>query len=1292
MEEHAFDQLSKLSASARDKVLQQVMADPVKALRVELSYAQRRVWFLQRLVPDSPGFNIPEAFRLTGPLNVQALKEALSGVVVRHRCLRARFPYSEGRPLRVHSSQPFNLEVVAQGPCSDEEVVSLVENDAEWLFNLEADSLLRCRLYVLGPQDHLLTVNLHHIIADGVSLQVFYSDVSRYYLNIVSGNRPDLLPLERGYDNYITEQRLLLESEALKNELNFWRTYLRGAPALLDLPTDYRRPLSQSFRSGLLDIPLAENVLNSLKNLVRAEQATLFMALLACYAMLLYKFTGQTDLLIGTPVAGRSPPDQDQIGFYVNTVIVRIDLSDNPSFLELLRRVRQASLSAYEHDKFPLDLLIEHLNPPRDPASNPLFQVYFSHDNQLAGLSELGDAQAERVEVDTRISARFDLSLAVVTTQPGVTKLKLGYSSDLFESSTITALLHAYHQILAEVTAAPTISADVIPLLNSASRDALISRWTSDRALDNLARPTLHSLIEREARRNPHAIAVAWRHEEMTYSELDNLANKLANTLRDSGVWAGEVVAVCVERDLNLVVTLLAILKAGGAYLAIDPHLPPDQIAYLFTDSAANIAVIKTKYQQVIANFSGTIVNLDELDLNKWSDNPPPTQVSGNDLAYIVYTSGSTGMPKGIAVEHRSVVNLVEARQAAYGAHQFQSVLASSSVSFDSAVSELFVALTCGGMVVMVENLFDLIDSPPAKSFSMLETVPSLLRELLARSSLPPSVRSICLGGEQVTPDLVEKIYATGTVERLYNTYGPTETTVSATRSLVPKECDRPLIGTAIAGVRTYVLDKTGQPVPPGFRGELYIGGVGVARGYLNQPELTAYRFVQDDLSSIPNARMYRTGDIVRERNNGQLDWLGRDDRQVKILGRRIEPGEVEYALRLLPNVSDAAVVVRNNKLCAYLVASSQDIYNLRTSLSQLLPGALIPTTFVFVESLPLNAAGKLDEKSLPEPPMFEPVASRPPSTQTEIALMKVWSEVLGLRKFGVDDNFFDLGGHSLLVIRLVDRIQNALGLSIRVDTIFANPTIAGIAARLDKPDIVQKMLTLLPLRINKGRLPVICIHPAAGLGWSYQTLLAHLPEDQPVYALQDPFLAGENLETDRIAFYADTIRSVADNCILVGWSTGAVMAHALAQQIQTERLILIDGYPHWKPKSTSNTLTQLLISFGYDVSSVSDYSEFKEILTKAGSPLASFTNDQVEVLCNTFQQNVKWMSGYNPDIYTGKTVIVHSDWATSEEAAMHWHPYLNGNVRIRASNLPHGKMLNSNGAAIIASEINSKF
>lgn len=1052
MSDGPFERFAALPEQLRRPLLARLLADPAAGPRLEPSYAARRTWFLQQLTPTSPSLNLTEAYRVQGPLALDALDAAVAEISMRHEPLRTRFLDAGGRPVQLISAVPIRLSVerldLADVADGEAHVRAVVEAEADRPFDLQAGPLLRARVVELAPEDHLLLVNMHHIVSDGWSLGVFCTELAQAYRGLAAGGSSGLAPLPHGYADYVASQRELTTGAALERELDWWRGALAGAPDVLDLPTDRPRPPRQRMGAAVESALIPAELYAAVRSLAATLTATPFMVLLAAYALLLHRFADQADLLIGTAVTGRRERDNPLIGLFTNTIVVRSTISDEPSFAALVHRIRGFLLAARDHENLPHDLLVGRLNPARDASRNPLFQAFFSLEDNPATLTALGPATATRLEIDERIAARFDVSLSVVRETGGALRAKLGFDPDLFDPATVAQLVRCYLRLLGEVTVAPGTPGTKVDLVGD--QPASIAVAPPVAAVDPLdGCPTLHSGIAAQAARTPHRLALAGHTDRLTYAELDAGANSLAARLRECGVRAGDIVAICPHRDPRMVRAMLAVLKCGAAYLPLDPAHPAERLAFMLADTAAAAVLVDGRYRDKVRGYGGPTIDLDESGGRPFE----PVGGAGSDLAYVLYTSGSTGWPKAVAVEHRAVLNLIRGSAQLFG--RTHTHLASSSICFDSSISEIFQPLATGGCAVIVEHLLDLAQAPAEPPVTIVETVPSLLRELLRRLPLPSSVTTVSLGGEPLTADLVAQIFAGGSVRELFNMYGPTEATVSATWTRVVEGCANPTIGGPLPGVRTYVLDRHGRAVPVGFRGELHLGGIGIARGYLNRAGLTAHRFVVDPYAGQPGARMYATGDLVRQRADGELVWLGRTDRQVKVRGQRVELGEVEHALLALEGVQAAVVCAvpdgDDQALCAYVSPpTAADLVALRAALRERLPAYLVPTLAVGLPALPLNSSGKVDLAALPMPQRAQRAQSRAPGTPTERAIAEIWSQVLGIADVGAHDDFFALGGHSLLAIQVLYHIEQRLGAHLDIPTMFEAPTVAGLADLAD--------------------------------------------------------------------------------------------------------------------------------------------------------------------------------------------------------------------------------------------------
>ncbi|SCL14613.1 amino acid adenylation domain-containing protein [Micromonospora nigra] len=1150
-----FERFARLSAAQRNVFLARVGADAVAARQVGLSYAQRRLWFLEQLAAVGVAYSLPAAFRVAGRLDVAALQVAVDRVCRRHAALRARFVDVGGEPVQLVSGELPRVEITRLSASADRDaaVTGWVREQIARPFDL-GGQLLRCAVAVLAEDDHAVVLNMHHIVSDGWSLGVLFTELSDFYREATGGApvRPAELPIQ--YVDHAAWQRDTLRGDRLEAELAFWQEQLAGAPELLDLPTDRPRPARQSHRGDIAEQFVPAETADRLRELARAHGATPFMVFLAVYAMLLGVYSGQDDIVVGTPVSGRGhPQSQDLIGLFVNTIVLRADLHGDPSFVELLERLRRTCVAAYSHQEVPFDLVVERLRPDRDLSRNPLFQAFFAYE-PTSGTPDFGGVPVHPVDV-TDTTAKFDLSLSMVEQPDGRILAALGYATDLFTPDTAGRMLRHLTRILTAVAAEPKTSASMLPLLDDEERARLL---TGTPALPPSPVAGLHQLVERQAARTPEGTALVHRATATTYRELDQAANRLAHHLRALGLAAQAPVGICLTRGPALPVAVLAVLKAGGAYLPLDPAYPADRLRLMLTDSAAPIVITETGQRDRFADYPGTLVHLDEpaTDLDARPCTPLDLPVAPGALAYVLYTSGSTGLPKGVAVEHRSAVALVDWATDRYRAEEFAGVLASTSICFDLSVFELFAPLSSGGTVVLVDTLFDLpaVAGPPV---TLVNTVPSLLRELLRTNPLPDTVRTVNLAGEPLPADLVAQVYAHPHVRDVHNLYGPSEDTTYSTAARIDPGDPRPPIGRPLPGTRAYVLDRHGNPTPTGIRGELYLAGTGLGRGYHNRPALTARRFLPDPFADTPAARMYRTGDLARQLPDGQLEYLGRADNQVKIRGLRIELGEIEALLGEDPDVDEVVVLARTDgtgaaHLVGYVVPAGgrqPDPDVIRRRLGLRLPTYMVPGAVLVLDRMPLTPSGKVDRHALPAPAAAVTTGHAPRSPH-EALICDLFAEALGLDRVGVDDDFFDHGGHSLLVIRLLAGLRQH-GVELTVGDVFDAPTPAALARRqpvnaparpalrvADRPDVLpmsfaQRRLWILD-RIEGGsatyNLPVALRFSGppvpAALDAALSDLLARheilrtvyrLVGEEPSQLVLDPSAASVRLQVVRV-------------------------------------------------------------------------------------------------------------------------------------------------------------------------------
>ncbi len=1052
-----------------------------------LSFAQQRLWLLDQLDPGLSTYNLLLAMRLTGGLRAEAMERAIDGVVRRHEVLRTTIGEADGEPVQVIAPElhvPLLLRDLRELPGEEREARARQAMRAQegTPFDLRRGPLLRAELLRLSDEEHVLLLAVHHIVSDAWSLGVLFSEIEAHADAFANGKAPSFAPLPIQYADYAVWQRDYLRGETLERHLAFWRERLAGAPALLELPTDRPRPKVRSFRGTEYTVPLTAGIGERLRDLGAEEYATPFMVLLTAFNVLLYRYTGEQDLVVGTVVANRTLPESEGlIGFFVNTLVMRTDLSGDPSFRELLGRVRDATLGVFAHWDVPFEKLVEELRPERSLSHNPFFQVMFVLQNVSQGALRLDGIGVEVVETE-KTTSKFDLTL-FVEVKNARPVLLLEYNTDLFDASTIERMAEHFRMLLDAAVEGPDGRITEVGFLSSAERVRILAEWNATER-DYPAGACIHVLFADQARSTPDAVAVVHGEETLTYGELDRRANRLANALRRRGVGPEACVGVCMQRTPAMLVSLLGILKAGGAYVPLDPAYPPERIRSMIEDAAVGLVLTETPLLGALLGSGVAFLDLDTASeaLVGESEAAPVTGVAPENLSYVIFTSGSTGRPKGVMLQHGGTVVFLRWMRELVPAEEWSSVLGSTSISFDVSVAEVFGTLCWGGKLVLVQNVLELSSVSEAEEVKLVTTVPTAAAELLRSGGIPRSVRAFNLAGEVLTPELARGLYALGHVEQVRNLYGPTEDTTYSTCALVEPGRERVGIGRPIADAQSYVLDPGLQPVPVGVAGQLFLGGDGLARGYVHRPGLTAERFVPNP-HGVPGSRMYRTGDRARWRPDGTLEYLGRTDHQVKVRGFRIEPGEIETALREQEGVRDAVVTVREDtpeqkRLVAYVVpdeGAGVPTAELRARLAARLPEYMVPPAFVVLERLPLNSNGKVDRGALPAPEQGAGAAYVAPRTPVEEVVAGIWAEVLRLERVGAEEGFFELGGHSLLATQVVSRARQAFGVEVPLRALFEAPTVAALAGRIEvlRGAGASPAPPLVPVRRDGAPLPL---------------------------------------------------------------------------------------------------------------------------------------------------------------------------------------------------------------------------
>ncbi len=1036
------------------------------------SFAQQRFWMLDQLGDALGSYTIPLALRLHGDLDVDALARALNAIVARHESLRTVFVLENEQPVQVVLPElHIDLPLRDLRSLSDEErqreVSAQAHINANTRFDLASGPLLRATLLRVGANEYVLFVVLHHIVADGWSVGILYRDLEAAYAAALTGASPVFQPLPLQYPDFAVWQRRTMQGKSAQKQIEYWAEALRDPPTL-DLPLDRPRPAEQTMNGGKRELLVPADVVEEMRALARRSSTTPFMAFLAAYFALLHRYSGQSDLVVGSITSGRSRAEVEPlIGLFVNTLAIRARVEGSASFIELLRAVRDAAAGAYDNQDVPFEQVIERVQPARDRSRSPLFQTAFQ---LLEGLGRdlcLPGIEVSRVS-GVKDSAKFDLTLVLHPAAGGALRAIMEYNSDLFDAASVDRMLAHFSELLTVLVRAPRAPIASHSMYAPGERASLLLLSTGGPLDDPML--TLHELVERRVDQSPAAVAVVAADGQLTYAELEARANRLAAHLRSMGLAPGNAVGICLLRDAELVIALLAILKAGAHYVPLDPEYPADRLEYILEDSGATLVLATTATRDRVHGCGVRVVLLD-VEAANIAAQPSARQhlpVAPESLAYLLHTSGSTGRPKGVMIPHRAVVNLLRSMATRPGLSAADAIVAVTTLSFDIAGLELWLPLIVGGRVVVAPRsatvdgaaLAQLLDDTQRavganEGRVLLQATPATWRLLLdANWGGTPTLRMLC-GGEAWSSDLAAALLARG--DSLWNVYGPTETTIWSAVSRIHAPTSITL-GEPVANTTLLVLDARGELSPFGVRGELFIGGLGVGLGYRNRPELTAERFVPDPYSATPGARMYRTGDLVRRGHDGALEYLGRLDQQVKIRGFRIELGEIESVLATQPGVSQAVVAVRLRpdgvQLVAYLVPTASGVPLLADDLSErlrlALPPYMIPAHYVRLDVLPLTPNGKIDRRALPEPTPSDELRRRQtvaPRTPLERQIADVWREVLAVDVIGVDDEFFALGGHSLLAMRVVARLAAILPVQLTIGAMFEARTVAGMAA-----------------------------------------------------------------------------------------------------------------------------------------------------------------------------------------------------------------------------------------------------
>lgn len=1148
-----------------------------------LSFAQKRLWFLDQLQPENAFYNMCESIHLTGPLLPSALEQSYNALLRRHTILRTIFVVRDDEP--VQAIQPYtwtSITLIDLRACPEQErervLHRLATQEAEQPFRLHQGPLLRVRLLLLARNEHVLLFSMHHIIADGWSTGLLLRELVTSYTACLAGKVPSGTDLPLQYTDYAFWQQEWLQSQQFLDQLAYWKQQLADAPAVLELPTDYPRPPIESHRGKQMHFSLPATLLQHLKTACEQEEVTLFMWLLAVFQIVLHRYSNQEDILVGSPIAGRTYPELEElIGYFANTLVLRTTMQSGHTFQEVLARVKTMTLDAFAHQEMPFERLVEALHIERSLSYNPLFQVLFVVQNLPATPLLLPGLEIQASPPGEQQTARFDLTLALE--EQGQELIgSIEYNADLFAPATIQRLSGHFQVLLTQTLVRRDQRIADLPLLTTAERQEILVDWNTSSSTQQEAH-CLHRLFEEQVAQTPDVVALLAAQQTLTYSALNEQADRLVQRLQHLQIHLEQPVAVCLERTPDLLISLLAILKAGGAYVPLDPRTPTLRLGSMLTESQATLLITQRDLLPGFVPPELQVLYLEEewpLLAELAADQPPAQTmlaVHPDNLAYIIFTSGSTGEPKGVQITHAAICNLLIAMQGILSVDAHTVMAALASFAFDMSLPELFLPLLCGAQELLLEQEVAL---EPERLLRLLreygvnciQATPTSWSLLLDAGLLKQQLDLTCISGaEALSWELAVQLLQNACP--LYNFYGPTETTVWSLQQRISRDDGQVFIGRPLANTWLYILDSNWQAVPAGIPGELYIGGNGLARGYLHRPDLTAERFIPHPFSSQPGARLYRSGDLVRYREQGVIEYLGRRDRQIKLRGFRIEPGEIEKTLRQHPLIRDAVVLNRAEQpeqqhLVAYLIPREQASLQgeqIRHFLRERLPDYMLPTVFLSLDAFPLTPNGKIHYQALPSPSPERPELQHhfvAPRDTLEVQIARVWQDILKITPIGVTDNFFELGGNSFSAVRLMAHLQHTFHHSLPLSLLFQEGTIEQLAHRLRLHFLEKQPSPVVLLQEGNGQRPLFCVHPGGGNVLCYRDLVQHIGPEQSIYGIEDLRLLLEqgapsftSIE-EMASFYLAALRAQQPEgpYLLGGWSSGGLIAFEMARQL----------------------------------------------------------------------------------------------------------------------------------------------
>lgn len=1316
-----------------------------------LSFAQQRLWFLDQLEPGSSTYNMPFLLKIEGDFDINVFEKSLNEIIQRHEILRTTFILMDEQPIQiVNSNLSMQVKYVDLRVYSTEEKQNISEEQikevAKKPFNLEKGPLVLANVWQVQEKEYWLLLNMHHIVGDGWSVGILIKEISTVYNAFIKGNDSPLLPLTIQYADFSIWQKKWLQGSKQQEQLNYWKKQLSGNLPVLDLPKDFSRPNKATYNGDEEYITIPKGLVEKLRTLSQQEGSTLYMLLLAVYNILLYRYSKQDDIIVGTPIANRNHLEiEPLIGFFVNTLALRTRVRKDMCFRELLQEVKKTCLGAYSNQDIPFESIVAEIVPQRQSNSSVLFQTVFALEKQTKSIIEMTGVKVRPENLNINV-AKFDLTLSMFEEEDKISGT-FNYNTDLFRKSTIQRISKHYLAILEQVIENPNIKLNKISLVNKQELNQMIKNQHNlirDFQIDN----TLSELFEEQVKKVPNNIAVQYGDASLTYDELNTKANQLAYYLKGQGVGPEVMVGIAMERSLNLIIGILGVLKAGGAYVPLDPNAPSARIHYMLEDSMVPIVLSQQDLSNKFLKDKVKVICLDTdwKEIKKMSTSDLIGEVQAHNLAYVIYTSGSTGKPKGVLIPHRNVISLFIGTEKLFSFNNEDIWTMFHSYAFDFSVWEIWGALLYGGKLVVVpyyvsrdpEEFYKLLVK---ERVTVLNQTPSAFRQLMYIDEKMDmdnqlNLRYVIFGGEALEIQSLGGWFKRHDDKqpKLINMYGITETTVHVTYRALSKadlNSQASVVGSAIPSLQVYILDEYLSPVPIGIPGEMYVGGEGVARGYLNRVDLTNERFIK--IPSLEHAGLlYKTGDSARYLSNGDIEYLGRLDDQVKIRGFRIELGEIEAVLNQYSKIREGIILVREDipgdkRLVAYIIGdnlTADEIEKLSNYMSEQLPDYMVPSAFVLLEKIPLTINGKVDKKALPAPDMslIKRTDYSEPKTDTEKKLVEIWEELLGYSEISVYDNFFEIGGHSLLAVQLMSKIKNNFNVKIPLTVIFQSGTIAALAKQIDKNKIYKVNNSIVPLQPKGDKRPIFFVHPIGGHIISYFELAKYLGSKRPFYAFQSLGLESEEAILTNIKemanFYIKEMQDVQEEgpYIIGGWSFGGVVAFEMARQlvekgIKVEAIILLDT---WAPDIYNVTsewddlavfMNDLMKQYNLEVSeelilgykNLSMQDERIDYVISYLKSHSKFKQDiqveDLEKMIRVFQINLNAYRNYQPEKLDQDILLFtanHQDKENNhaEDDTLFWGKYVQKELKVIELNATHYSMMQSSHAENIAFHI----